>query len=162
HLLDAFLSPATNHREDAYGGDLAHRMAFPRRVIRAVREAVGPDFIVGIRMSMDEDRPDGLRTDETLEALRHYVDDVIDFLSVIKGTIESDATLAKVIPSMGTPSAPFLDFAGEIRRATDIPVMHASRIADVATARHAIADGLLDLVGMTRAQLTDPYLVAKL
>lgn len=162
HLLDAFLSPATNHRTDDYGGSLEARMAFPRRVIRAVREAVGEDFIVGIRMSMDEDCPDGLQQDEALEALRHYVADGIDFLSVIKGTIDRDVTLARVIPSMGTPAAPFLDFAGEIRRAVDIPVMHAARISDVATARHAIRGGLLDLVGMTRAQLADPYLVAKL
>ncbi len=162
HLLDAFLSPATNLRGDACGGDLEHRMAFPRRVIRAIRESVGERFVVGIRMSMDEDRADGLQTGEALEALRHYVADGIDFLSVIKGTIESDATLSKVIPSMGTPAAPFLDFAGQIRRAVDIPVMHASRIADVATARHAIRDGLLDLVGMTRAQIADPYLVSKL
>ncbi len=165
HLLDAFLSPATNHRTDAYGGSLEHRLAFPRRVVRAVREAVGPEFVVGIRMSMDEDRADGLLpglgTEEALAALRHYVADGVDFLSVIKGTIESDATLSRVIPSMGTPSAPFLDFAGEIRRAVDVPVMHASRITDVATARHAVRAGLLDLVGMTRPQMADPHLVAK-
>jgi N-methyl-L-proline demethylase len=162
HLLDSFLSPATNHRTDELGGSLQQRMAFPRRVIRAVREAVGPDFVVGIRMSMDEDRAGGLGRTEALQALSAYVTDGIDFLSLIRGTIESDATLARVIPSMGTPAAPFLDFAGEIRRSIDIPVMHASRISDVATARHAIRDGLLDLVGMTRAQLADPYLVSKL
>jgi N-methyl-L-proline demethylase len=162
HLLDGFLSPATNRRTDELGGSLERRMAFPRRVIRAVREAVGADFVVGIRMSMDEDRTDGLGRTEALQAVYTYVGDGIDFLSVIRGTIESDATLAKVIPSMGTPAAPSLDFAGGIRQAVDIPVMHASRIADVATARHAIRDGLLDLVGMTRAQLADPYLVAKL
>ena len=161
HLLDSFLSPATNRRADDLGGDLEARMTFPRRVLRAVRSAVGPDFVVGIRMSMDEDDPAGLGRAEALQALRRYVDDGVDFLSVIKGTIVSDATLARVIPSMGTPSAPFLDFAGEIKRAAGIPVMHASRISDVATARHAIRDGLLDLVGMTRAQMADPHLVAK-
>jgi 2,4-dienoyl-CoA reductase-like NADH-dependent reductase (Old Yellow Enzyme family)/thioredoxin reductase len=162
HLLDAFTSPATNRRTDALGGDLEARLTFPRRVVQAVRAAVGPDFIVGIRMSMDEDTPDGLGRDEALQALGRYVEDGVDFLSVIKGTIESDATLARVIPSMGTPSAPFLDFAGEIRRAVEIPVMHASRISDVATARHALREGLVDLVGMTRAQIADPHLVAKL
>lgn len=162
HFLDAFLSPATNDRQDEWGGSREHRMAFPRAVIQAVRAAVGPDFIVGIRMSMDEDRADGLRQDEALEALQHYIADGIDFLSVIKGTIDSDATLSRVIPSMGTPSAPFLNFAGAIKREIDIPVMHASRIADVSTARHAIGAGLLDLVGMTRAQIADPQLVAKL
>jgi N-methyl-L-proline demethylase len=161
HLLDAFLSPATNRRDDDLGGSLAARMAFPRRVVRAVRAAVGPDFVVGIRMSMDEDSPDGLSRDEALQALSRYVDDGVDFLSVIKGTIESDASLARVIPSMGTPSAPFLDFAGEIRRSVGIPVMHATRISDVATARHAVRDGLLDLVGMTRPQMADPHLVSK-
>jgi 2,4-dienoyl-CoA reductase-like NADH-dependent reductase (Old Yellow Enzyme family)/thioredoxin reductase len=161
HLLDGFLSPATNHRTDELGGGLEQRLAFPRRVVAAVRAAVGPDLVLGIRMSMDEGRPDGLRRDEALTAVRRFVDDGIDFLSVIKGTIESDATLARVIPSMGTPSAPFLEFAGEIRRAVDVPVMHASRISDVATARHAIRDGLLDLVGMTRPQMADPHLVAK-
>ena len=162
HLLDAFHSPATNRRTDELGGSLEHRMAFPRRVIQAVRAAVGPDFVVGIRMSMDEDLPDGLQRGEALELLRHYIGDGIDFLSLIKGTIDSDAHLAKVIPSMGTPSAPFLDFAGELKRELGIPVMHAARIADVATARYAVREGLLDLVGMTRAQMADPHLVRKL
>jgi NADPH-dependent 2,4-dienoyl-CoA reductase/sulfur reductase-like enzyme len=63
---------------------------------------------------------------------------------------------------MGTPVAPHLEFAGEIKREVGVPVMHASRINDVATARHAIRDGLLDLVGMTRAHIADPYIVAKI
>ena len=161
HLLDGFLSPATNRRSDDLGGSLEHRMAFPRRVITAVRAAVGPEFVVGIRMSMDEDNAEGLQRAEAVAALREYVSDGIDFLSVIRGTIESDATLAKVIPSMGTPSAPHLSFAGEIKRAVDVPVMHASRISDVATARFALREGLVDLVGMTRAQIADPHLVSK-
>ena len=161
HLLDGFLSPATNLRSDDLGGSLERRMSFPRRVIAAVRAAVGPDFIVGIRMSMDEDRADGLQRVEALEALRHFVADGIDFLSVIRGTIESDASLSKVIPSMGTASAPHLGFAGEIKRAVEVPVMHSARISDVATARFAIREGLVDLVGMTRAQIADPHLVSK-
>lgn len=162
HLMDAFLSPATNHRSDMLGGDLESRMEFPRRVIRKIRAAVGPDFLVGVRMSMDEDREDGLMRSEALTALAQYVADGVGFLSVIKGTIESDAALAKVIPSMGTPSAPFLEFVGEIKRAVGIPVMHAARISDVATARYAIRQNLLDLVGLTRPQMADPYLVAKI
>ncbi|WP_055554788.1 NADH:flavin oxidoreductase [Streptomyces sp. NBRC 110028] len=161
HFFDSFLSPTTNHRDGEFGGSLAHRMAFPRRVIRAVRAAVGPDFIVGIRMMMDEDRPGGLVLDEALTALRAYVADGIDFVSTIRGSIESDVTLARAIPTMGMPSAPFLDFTAGIKRRIDVPVMHAGRIADVATARYAVREGLLDLVGMTRAQIADPHLVAK-
>ena len=73
-----------------------------------------------------------------------------------------DEALSRVIPPMGTPVAPHLEFAGEIKREVGVPVMHASRINDVATARHAIRDGLLDLVGMTRAHIADPYIVAKI
>ena len=162
HFLDSFLSPWTNHRDDELGGDLEGRMAFPRRVIRAVREAVGPDFIVGIRMMLDEDRAGGLAQDEAISALKAYVADGIDFVSTIKGSIESDHTLSKVIPSMGQPSAPFLEWTGRIKQELDIPVMHASRIADVATARYAVREGLVDLVGMTRAQIADPHLVNKI
>jgi 2,4-dienoyl-CoA reductase-like NADH-dependent reductase (Old Yellow Enzyme family) len=162
HFLDGFLSPATNRRDDAYGGSLDNRLSFPRRVITAVRRAVGPDFIVGIRMVLDEDEPGGLTLDEGLAALHRYIADGIDFVSTIKGHIDSDASLARVIPSMGTPGAPFLDFSAAVKRAVEVPVMHASRIADVATARYAIREGLLDLVGMTRAQIADPHMVRKI
>lgn len=162
HLMDAFLSPMTNDRDDDLGGSLANRMRFPLRVLRAIREAVGPDFVVGIRMMMDEARPGGLTYDDALEALNTFSREVgIDFVSVIKGYIESDASLADVIPSMGTPSAPFLDFCGQVKRDTSIPVMHAARIQDVATARHALRESLVDLVGMTRPHIADPHIVAK-
>ncbi len=161
HLLDGFLSPATNDRDDEFGGDLQSRMTFPLRVIEAVRAAVRTDFIVGIRMSMNEQTSPGLAQDDALLALKNYTEAGLDFLSVIRGTIDRDATLAEVIPSMGTPSAPQLQFAGEIKRAIDIPVMHAARISDVATARYAVREGLVDLVGLTRAQMADPHLVAK-
>ena len=85
----------------------------------------------------------------------------IDFLNVIRGHIDTDAALSKVIPIQGTPSAPHLDFAGEVRAATKFPVFHAARINDVATARHAIASGKLDMVGMTRAHLADPHIALK-
>ena len=162
HLFDGFLSPATNLREDEWGGSLENRLRFPTMVVRAIREAVGPDFIVGLRPSVDDLLPGGLSADEGLEAMRHLIAEGIDFLSVIRGHIDTDAGLAKVIPPTGTPSAPHLDFAGEVRQSLGIPVMHASRVADVATARHAIANGLVDLVGMTRAQLADPHLAAKI
>ncbi len=66
-----------------------------------------------------------------------------------------------MIPIQGTPAAPHLDFAGEVRDATKFPVFHAARINDVATARHAIASGKLDMVGMTRAHLADPHIARK-
>jgi len=162
HLMDGFWSPATNVRDDDYGGTLDNRMRFTWRVIDAVRAAVGKDFIVGIRMVADEDFDQGLSKREGVEIARRLaVSGKIDFLNIIRGSIETDAALTRVIPIAGMPSSPHLDFAGEVRAATKFPVFHAARIADVATARHAIATGKLDMVGMTRAHLADPHIVRK-
>ena len=84
-----------------------------------------------------------------------------DFINLIRGRIESDALLTKVIPIQGMASGPHLDFCGEVREETKFPILHAARISDVATARHAIAEGKLDVVGMTRAHIADPHIVNK-
>ena len=162
HLPDQFWSPATNRRGDGWGGDLDRRMAFSLRVMQAVRAAVGPDFILGLRMVADEVWESGLsRADGIAIARRFKASGLIDFLNVIRGHIETDAALLDVIPIAGMPSAPHLDFAGEVRAAVDIPTFHAARINDVATARHAIAAGKLDMVGMTRALMADPHIARK-
>lgn len=163
HLLDGFWSPATNHRTDEHGGSLDNRLRFTRQVLDAIRAAVGPEFIVGIRMVADEDWDKGLSREEGVEIARRLVaSGRIDFLNLIRGHIETDAALSKVIPIQGTPAAPHLDFAGEVRAMTKFPVFHAARINDVATARHAVAAGKLDMVGMTRAHIAEPHIARKL
>jgi N-methyl-L-proline demethylase len=140
HLMDGFWSPLTNRREDEFGGSLDNRLRFTWMVIDAVRAAVGPDFIVGIRMVADEDNATGLSRTEGVEIARRLAaSGKFDFLNIIRGRIDTDAALTRVIPITGMPSAPHLDFAGEVRAATGVPVFHAARIADVATARHAVA-----------------------
>lgn len=162
HLLDAFWSPATNLRTDEWGGTLDNRLRFPRQVIAAVRGEVGKDFIVGIRMAVDELQPDGLSLPDGLHIAQALVPEGLDFVSVVVGHIDTDLALTRVIPGMGTPSAPYLSVAGEVKRALSVPVMHAARINDVATARFAVREGLVDLVGMTRAHIADPHIVAKI
>ncbi|MFM9371909.1 FAD-dependent oxidoreductase [Streptomyces sp. Da 82-17] len=161
HFLDAFWTPFWNHRDDEYGGSYENRMRYPLQVIRAVREAVGPDFVVGARMTFDEEREGGLETDEALRIAQDITTAGIDFISLIKGSIGTDADLARAIPPMATPASPHLEFAGQIKKQLSVPVMHAAKIGDVATARYAVAEGLLDLVGMTRALMADPELPNK-
>ena len=162
HFMDSFVSPWLNDRDDEYGGSLENRLRVPLRLIDAVRAAVPPDFVVGIRMSMDQLRDDGLTSEDAIAILRQYADHGIRFVSITGGRIESDRALAESIPGMGTPSAPFLELCRTVRAAVDIPVLHATRIADTPTARYAVADGCVDLIGMTRAQIADPHLVAKM
>lgn len=162
HLPDAFWSPATNARDDEYGGNLDNRMRFVLAVLGAIRAAVGEKFLVGVRMVADEDWDRGLsRADGMAIAQRLKASGLVDFLNIIRGHIDTDNALADVIPIAGMRSAPHLDFAGEVRAATQFPVFHAARIADVATARHAIAAGKLDMVGMTRALIADPHIARK-
>lgn len=162
HLPDQFWSPVTNQRTDEYNGDLDNRLRFIRRVLTAIRAATDPKFIVGVRVVADEDWDIGLSRQEGVEITRRLVaDGQVDFLNVIRGHMDTDAALTRVIPIMGMRAAPHLDFAGEVRAATRIPVFHAARIQDVATARHAIVSGKLDMVGMTRAHIAEPH-IAKL
>jgi N-methyl-L-proline demethylase len=163
HLMDGFWSPATNRRDDQYGGSLDNRLRFTWAVIDAVRKAVGSEFIVGIRMVADEDWEQGLSRQEGVEIARRIAaSGKFDFLNIIRGHIDTDAALNEVIPIQGMRSSPHLDFAGDVRQETRFPVFHAARIADVATARHAVAEGKLDMVGMTRAHIADPHIVRKI
>lgn len=164
HLLDQFWSPLTNELDGRYGPQsLESRMQFSVDVLQAIRDRVGPDFIVGIRFTADETDAKGITPEDGLEIARRLkTDGLVDFLNVIRGRIHSDPALAQVIPLQGAKSAPHLDFAGRIRAKIGMPTFHAARISDVATARHAVAEGLLDVVGMTRAHMADPHIVTKI
>ncbi|MGR3377097.1 oxidoreductase [Salipiger abyssi] len=163
HLMDQFWTPLVNEMEAPYGGSLDNRMRFAMEVLGAIRERVGDDFIVGIRYAADEVEQGGITKAEGMEITRRLkASGLVDFLNVIRGHIDTDAALTDVIPVQGMRSAPHLDFAGEIRAEAQIPTLHAAKIQDVATARHAIASGKLDIVGMTRAHMADPHIVAKI
>ncbi len=164
HIIDQFWSDVTNDRDDAYGGTFENRMRFSDRLLRAIRKRVGPEFIVGIRQTADEKyREGGITEEEGLRIARKLRDDgLVDFMNVIRGRCDTDPATVDVIPVTGMKSAPHLDFAGKIKAMVDMPVFHAARIPDVATARHAVASGQLDMVGMTRAHLADPYILQKI
>ena len=161
HLIDYFFASRFNDRDDEYNGDLAARLRFPLRIIDAMR-AEADGMALGVRMAVLEQVDEGTSEEQAFEALTEYASHGIDFLNLNVGTIGSDRELAEAIPGMGTPSAPWLETCRRIRAAIELPVLHAARISDAPTARFAIEDGCLDLVGMTRAQLADPYLVKKI
>lgn len=163
HLLDQFISPLTNTLPPPYGGALDNRLRFLMEVLQACRSRVGSDFILGLRYEADEAEAGGVTEAEGAEIARRLRESgLVDFINVIRGRIHSDAALTDVIPVHGMASAPHLDFAGRIRKAGGLPTFHAARIPDVATARHAIASGLIDMVGMTRAHMADPHIVRKI
>jgi N-methyl-L-proline demethylase len=163
HLMDQFWSPLTNTLDAPYGGSLENRMRFSFDVLRAIRERVGENFLVGIRYVADETLAGGISAQEGMEISKRLKNSgLVDFLNVIRGHVDTDSGLADMIPLMGMKSAAHLEFAGEIRRTTDFPTFHAGRIQDVATARYAIESGQVDMIGMTRAHMADPHIVRKI
>jgi len=162
-LIEQFWSPAMNRRTDGYGGSLRNRMRFGLEILEACRKGVGDDFLIGIRMPGDEMLKGGLSREDCIEIARtHAASGLIDFISVVGGTAVDYQASARIWPTMWVPSAPYLKLAGAIKSAAKIPILHASRITDAATAVHAVKEGYLDMVGMTRAFLADPHHVNKL
>lgn len=163
HLLDQFWSPLTNDLPAPYGGSLENRMRFGMDMLGAVRAAVGPDMLLGVRYSVDETVPGGYDEDDGMAMSRALAaSGLVDFLNVVRGNIAHDAGLTDMIPIQGMRSAPHLDAARKVREETGLPVFHAAKIQDVATARHAVESGAVDLIGMTRAHMADPHIVRKI
>ncbi len=163
HLIGQFFSPDTNQRTDKFGGSLENRVRFALMVYEEMRRQVGTKFLLGIRMSMFENRG-GLSRDDALaivELLQR--EGAIDFLNVVFGRMDTELSLAEYnMPGMSQPLAPFLDQVRDVKQIAKVPVFHAARIIDIATARHAIRENLLDMVAMTRAHIADPQLVNKI
>ncbi|HEX9857477.1 MAG TPA: NADH:flavin oxidoreductase [Paracoccaceae bacterium] len=163
HLMDQFMSPLTNSLAAPYGGSFENRSRFAMDVLAACRKRVGEQFLLGVRYTADEGEQGGITAEEGVEIARRFkASGLVDFVNIIKGRIHTDPAMTDVIPIQGMKSAPHLDFAGRIRAEVGLPTFHAARIPDVATARHAIASGKLDMVGMTRAHMADPHIVRKI
>ena len=165
HLMDQFISPLTNGMPagpyDA--SSLDNRLRFAFDVLQACRERVGDKVLLGMRYVADEDAPGGLPVEEGVEMARRFkASGLVDFVNIIRGRIHTDPAMTDVIPIQGMKSSPHLDLAGRIKSEVGLPTFHAARIADVATARYAVASGQLDMVGMTRAHMADPHIVQKI
>ncbi|WP_211474155.1 NADH:flavin oxidoreductase [Collimonas humicola] len=162
-LIDQFWSPRVNQRSDEYGGSLENRMRFGIEVLTAVREAVGKDFCVGLRMCGDEFHEDGV-DHETAKQIAQAMSasGLIDFLSVVGSGADTHNTLANCMPPMALPPEPFVHLAAGIKAVSSVPVMHSQSIRDAGQAERILSTGMVDLVGMTRGQIADPYMVIKI
>lgn len=163
HLPGQFLAKNTNQRSDQYGGDFDGRSRFLHETLEMIRDQVGDDFLLGVRMPCAEE-DGGVGWDDSVRLGKLLADNrLVNFLNVYYGRMDAEQTLAdNHLPGMAAPSAPFLDKAGAFKAAVDVPVFHATRVADIATARHALREGLIDMIAMTRAHIADPHLVNKI
>ena len=159
-LIRQFLSPATNFREDEYGGSFENRLRFCLEVIDAVRQAVGTDFTLGIRLNADEMHPKGgLTLEDTKKiAARLEAAGQLDFMDLSLGTFHN---LYLVEGSMHTPLAYTVPLSAEIRSVVNLPVYCTNRINDPHLAEKILEDGQGDMINMVRALIADPELPNK-
>jgi len=159
-LIRQFLSPATNFREDEYGGSFENRLRFCLEVIDAVRQAVGNDFSLGIRLNADEMHPrGGLTLEDTKKiAARLEAAGQLDLMDLSLGTFHN---LYLVEGSMHTPLAYTVPLSAGIRSVVNLPVYCTNRINDPHLAEKILEDGQGDMINMVRALIADPELPNK-
>jgi 2,4-dienoyl-CoA reductase-like NADH-dependent reductase (Old Yellow Enzyme family)/thioredoxin reductase len=163
HLLQQFLSPATNLRTDAYGGPLENRLRLAREVLEAVIAAAPGDVPVGIRISADEFLPGGLTVDTMIPIVGTLLEAFpLRFVHVSHSAYVGAYSLATQMADMSFGTAPFRAFPRAFKHAFPrTPVLAVCRLDDLPTAASILADGEADLVGLARAHIADPYIVSK-
>lgn len=160
YLLQQFLSSITNKRTDKYGGSLENRMRLLVEVLERVREAIGSEIALGVRIPGDELLPGGLTSDDMVEVARHLeATGLIDFLNVSAASLLS---VHFVVPPMYMAHGFLAPLAANIKETVErIPVFTVGRNVDPLEAEKILADGQADMVAMTRASIADPEIANK-
>jgi 2,4-dienoyl-CoA reductase-like NADH-dependent reductase (Old Yellow Enzyme family) len=159
-LLAAFLTPLHNHRADEYGGSFEHRLRLPLQVLDAVRAAVGPQMILGIRLGVDDLVEGGLRPADAAR-IAAALESRVDYVSVMVGNNNRLEARVRHWPPTPAPFGLFRSVARTIKDAVGVPVCAVGRVTTTALANDLVAAGDTDLVGMVRAHIADPDLLVK-
>ena len=158
-LMEWFVSPLVNTRDDEYGGSLDNRLRFVREILRDIRERCGSDFTVGVRLNMFEEAPGGYDLEEGIEIARRLeATGMVDYLSLVAGSNWGNPSY---IQTHVYPPAAWAELSGEFVKAVDIPIAYAGRVTTPEVAEQVLAAGQAHVVGVARALLADPDWVAK-
>lgn len=156
-LLGSFMSPATNQRTDEYGGSLENRLRLPLEIIDAIRAAVGPDFVVGMKLDGDEYIDGGLTLDDTkVIAPKLEATGKLDYLNIGAGAYPTPH-----IPPMYFPLGPFVYLSAGIKEVVSLPVFSGGRINDPIQAETILQNNQADMIAMARPLIADPELPNK-
>jgi len=159
NLLAQFLSPASNQRTDHYGGSLENRMRYPLEVLAAIRKAV-PDMVLELRVSAQEDMPDGLQLDESLQFIEQ-AQEYVDIMHISRGVVFFNYASTYTIPTYFKGRQLNVAFATEAKKRLHIPVAVVGNITSLSEAEEIIAPGKADIVVMAKAYMADGDLIHK-
>jgi 2,4-dienoyl-CoA reductase-like NADH-dependent reductase (Old Yellow Enzyme family) len=158
YIFSSFLDPRTNQRTDEYGGDIDGRMRFLLEVMTAIRAEVGPDFVMGVRLS-----PDGPEGHASVEDVNHVVS-VLEhrgLLDYVNASWGSHYKRAKLIGTTREPRGYMLPVVSQITHKTSLPTMVTGRVLSLSDVARILRSGDADMVSMVRALIADPDLITK-
>jgi len=160
YLLSQFLSPAYNHRTDEYGGDIRNRTRIHREILQAIRETVGKDYSVLIKMNCADFIENGLEANDSLQAAKIFADAGVDAIEVSGGIIRT----GKLSPSKTgittqKKEAYFREYAQKFKAAISIPLILVGGIKSLEIASEIVLEGTADYISMSRALIREPDLI---
>ncbi|KJS31230.1 MAG: hypothetical protein VR64_12340 [Desulfatitalea sp. BRH_c12] len=158
YLINEFLSPLTNKRDDEYGGSFEKRLTFARKVINAVREKIGSDIPIIIRLNAEDHMDGGLVMADTKKIAAAVVEAGVDAISVSSGMYPS---LYRVLAPIYLKPGFLMPFCAEVKSVVDVPVIGVGRIANLALADKVLSQKMADFVAIGRAQIAEPEIVNK-
>ena len=171
YLISQFLNPRTNKRTDKWGGSLENRARFLIDVLAAVREAVGPDFPVAIKLNASDFQKGGFTNAECIEVVRMLNDTTLDLIELSGGSLEQPKVMNVTTQDEGEDKprestikreAYFVDFAARIRAVASMPIMVTGGFRTGSAMIEALERGDLDLIGIGRPMTADPDFPKKL
>lgn len=148
YLLNQFFSPLSNKRTDEYGGDVYSRIRMHLEVIKAVREEVGEEFPILLRLGASDYRPGGSTIEDSIAACKEFEKAGIDILDI------SGGFNGYIVPG-STEQGYFSPLTEAIKKAVSIPVILTGGVTEVSTAEKLLAEGKADLIGVGRAIFKD-------
>jgi 2,4-dienoyl-CoA reductase-like NADH-dependent reductase (Old Yellow Enzyme family) len=161
YLINQFLSPRHNQRTDEWGGTIEKRRRFLLAVYAEIRQQVGPDFPVGIKLNSADFQHGGFTEDESLQTIRAIADAGIDLVEISGGTYETGVAQPKKASTLAR-EAYFLEFAEKVRAAVQVPLMVTGGFRSAAGMEAALRSGAVDIVGIARLMAIDPDAPASL
>lgn len=163
YLVNQFLSPHHNRRNDKWGGSLENRMRFAREVYKAIRRDVGPDFPIGIKLNSADFQKGGFEDEDSIEVIKTLQSDGIDLLEVSGGNYENPSMVgANAKESTIKREAYFLEYAAKASEILTIPIVVTGGFRSTSAMNAALKSKALDMIGMARPLAVDPEASQKL
>jgi len=155
-LLNQFMSPAANKRTDQYGGSTENRARMVREILKKIRQRVGEDFVLGLRMSVEEFVEGGLTVQESREMIKMFIEDGLDIIHVSGGGVDSGPKMIQA-----AEKGDLIKLAGRIKKDMNIPVIAVGGVLKLEQVENALQEELADMVAIGRGLIADPELVTK-